>query len=202
MICLLMRIKRHVDLSKLFGATCLATDEINEYERIYREILEKAAISLRMMNPYNTTDVEMEGTEEDKLTAGADSAENNVSTVNVADVESAAEDLNAGKAKTKKRKKTESERMVTRMAKYEQESLMFMYDFDVPFDNNLAERSVRMPKLKVKTSGCFRTMEGAEVFAGIRSFISTTVKKGKNLYEGFKASLCGKALEFLYPDIT
>jgi len=100
----------------------------------------------------------------------------------------------------KRKKKTEPERMVTRLAVYEQETLLFMYDFSVPFDNNAAEQSIRMPKLRQKISGCFRTTNGAKVFARIRSFISTTKKKGKNIYDGIKAALQGDGSEFLYPE--
>jgi len=200
MICLLMRIKRHVDLSKLYGAASLPPADIKEYERIYREILKNAAISLEMGDPYNSTGVEMERTDENASTADTDFVEDDVDMDIAVEMELTEEAAATVKTKTKKRKKTEPERMVTRMAEYEMETLMFMYDFDIPFDNNAAEQCCRMPKLKVKISGCFRTVEGAEMFAGIRSFVSTTVKKGKNLLEGFKASLCGKALEFLYSD--
>ena len=167
MACLLLRIKRHVELSKLFGCDELPMDDIREYEQIYHAILSKGALSLGMTDPYVY--------DEEKATNS--------------------------KAMPKKRKKrTESERMVSRMSEYEQETLLFMYDFSVPFDNNAAEQAVRMPKLRQKISGCFRTTKGAKVFARIRSFITTTKKKGKNIYEGIKASFQGDGSKFLYSE--
>jgi transposase len=59
--------------------------------------------------------------------------------------------------------------------------LRFLSNPDVPFDNNLAERDIRMPKLKQKTSGCFQTLGGAKNFAIIRSYLSTLAKQGKNV---------------------
>ena len=51
------------------------------------------------------------------------------------------------------------------------------------FDNNQAERDVRHAKTKMKNSGCFRTMAGAETFATIHPYISTMKKAGHDIYK-------------------
>lgn len=70
----------------------------------------------------------------------------------------------------------DSHNLAAALIEHRDQFLAFTTDFNVPFDNNQAERDVRMMKLQAKISGEFRSLDGAKRFATIRSYISTTTK--------------------------
>ena len=71
--------------------------------------------------------------------------------------------------------------------------LAFLKEPNVPFDNNQAERDVRMAKLKEKISGGYRSMAGAQFFCRIRGFVSTARKKKLPILQSIEQALLNKA---------
>ena len=77
----------------------------------------------------------------------------------------------------------DEQRLLNRLKKYKENHLMFLYDFSVPFDNNLAERDIRHFKIKQKISGHFNSMQGMNIYSNIKSIIGTLKKQGRNFYD-------------------
>jgi transposase len=88
-------------------------------------------------------------------------------------------------------KQTPAYNLIARLRDHRQEVLRFVTDLRVPFDNNQAERDIRMPKLKQKVSGCFRSEEGAHAFASVRSYLSTLRKQSVDTYQALVMTFQG-----------
>jgi transposase len=84
--------------------------------------------------------------------------------------------------------------LIRRLQSKREEFLRFMRDFRVGFDNNAAERDIRMVKLQQKIGGCFRTPEGAEAFCRIRSYLSSARKQGHSPLAALEHAFAGKPL--------
>ena len=99
------------------------------------------------------------------------------------------------------RKQTKERNLLTRIENYRAEITRFAADFNIPFDNNLAERAIRCVKVKQKVSGGMRTLAGLENFAAISSIIGTAIKHGNQVFQTLVDIFSGKFVSFS-PDIS
>ncbi len=91
----------------------------------------------------------------------------------------------------KRVKQSPAHNLIVRLQTHREAVLRFITDLCVPFDNNQAERDIRMPKLKQKVCGCFRSATGAQDFAVVRSYLSTLHKQSVNTYHALVATFRG-----------
>ena len=94
--------------------------------------------------------------------------------------------------KGRKPKKTKSRNLYGRLVEHESAVLAFAKHEEVPFTNNQGERDLRPVKRKLKIAGCFRTFTGLEIYARLQSFISTTRKHQRNVFDELVATFEGK----------
>jgi transposase len=81
--------------------------------------------------------------------------------------------------------------LARRLRDRQDDYLRFTADPAVPFDNNAAEREIRMGKLRIKVSGCMRSMTGAQQFCAIRSYLSTAGKHGLTALDALTQAATG-----------
>ena len=84
-------------------------------------------------------------------------------------------------------------KLASRLGEKRDEILLFMHDF-VPFDNNQAERDLRMLKVKQKISGCFRTDKGVEEWCRLRSYVATMKKQGQGVMDTIRSVYAGTTI--------
>jgi transposase len=94
-------------------------------------------------------------------------------------------------------KKSKARNLLERLRDYEKDILRFMDNELVSFSNNLGENDIRMTKVQQKISGCFRSMDGAQIFCRIRSYLSTCRKQGVKASHALGLLFNGKLPDFV-----
>ena len=96
-------------------------------------------------------------------------------------------------------KATKGRNLLIRLKKHQEAVLAFAFYDEVPFTNNQAERDLRPAKIKQKVAGSFRTLEGAQIYARIHGFISTTRKHQFSIFKELNSTFQGH--NFLTKDL-
>jgi len=101
------------------------------------------------------------------------------------------------KGKRGRIKRSKSRNLLERLINYEEDVLRFMDDPIVPFTNNQGENDIRMTKVQQKISGCFRSLDGAQMFCRIRSYLSSCRKQDISSSLAMDLLLKGEMPEFI-----
>ncbi len=94
-------------------------------------------------------------------------------------------------------KKSKARNLLERLIDYEDDALRFMKEALVPFTNNQGENDLRMTKVQQKISGCFRSIDAAEEFCLLRSYIVTARKNGMGASEALRILFRGEIPGFM-----
>ena len=86
----------------------------------------------------------------------------------------------------------EEKALLKRLEKYKENYLMWTYNEDIPFSNNVSERSLRSTKTKMKVSGQFQNIQNARYYARIKSYIETGKRHGMNSIKLIEGALKGE----------
>ena len=94
-------------------------------------------------------------------------------------------------------KRSKARNLLERLREFESDVLRFMIVAEVPFTNNQGENDIRMTKVQQKISGCFRSLQGAQFFCRIRSYLSTSRKHGVSATEAMSLLFAGEFPAFM-----
>lgn len=90
--------------------------------------------------------------------------------------------------------KKKSKSLYIRLEKNKEKHLEYLKDFSLPYSNNISESDLRIYKIKIKVSGCFRSKKGSDCFADALSIIKTSIKRKENIMQNILNVFNGKVL--------
>jgi transposase len=91
-----------------------------------------------------------------------------------------------------RQKQSPARNLLERLWLGQDEVLAFLDDLTIPFDNNQAERDLRMLKVQQKVSGCFRSTRGGTAFGRIRGYLSSLRKQGMKRLAALESLFSGQ----------